>query len=365
MFFNKKFILKKIQVNNPLLEYTSGELKNASDPGRKSRSKDLLTHFSGIKQGPDGQARTIWKVPSQENRDISYDVTLAILVPGSTLFEIAKRKWDPSKFSSVLQKSDVKVHCTCPDFLFGGEKYNLGSGRFKGALEPKNTGYKGEQLLPTLPDVKDPGRNNILCKHAIAVCNRLAANSFNIMKQARDTAIVVKPNPELSDDQTPPLKKDIEFVDVDKERTDKIIQNLYRGAEANNGEKLEKNNTTEEENKELVNDITQTEPTTPTIEEVPGKPTEVKTNDLITDVTGQQMAGTPKTKTKETVETKKEIVDENTPVSPEKVDSNLNQIDEKIVLEKDTQDTPQDKEEIDSIIGNKAQETTELEKDKL
>ncbi len=364
MFFNKKFILNKIQSANPLLEYTSGELKNASDPGRKARSKGLLTYFHEIKQGPDGQARTIWRVPSQETRDVGYDVTLAILVPGSTLFEIAKRKWDPSKFSEVLKGSDVKVHCTCPDFLFGGEKYNLGSGRFKGALEPKNTGYKGEQLSPSLPDVKDPGRNNILCKHAIAVCDRLAANAFNIMKQAKNTAIVVKPKPELSDDTTPPLKKDIEFVELDKDRSDKIIQSLYRGAEANNGEKLEKNNTTPEENEELVNDVTQTEPTEEVSGEVPGKPAEVKTNDLISDVTGQEMAGTPKTKVKEDVQVKQEIRSENKPV-PEKVDSSLNEIDEKVVLEKDTQDAPEEEEEIDEILGNKNEEKDKLEKDKM
>jgi len=350
MFFNKNFILKNILNNNPLFEYTAGDLKNASEPGRKSRAKELFTHFQRLAQGPDGQARTIWKVPSQTNRGLDYTVTLAIIVPNSTLFEVAKRKWDPKKFGDVFRGSDVKVHCTCPDFLFGGEKYNLGAGRYKGALEPKNTGYKGEMLIPGPAKTKDPGQNNILCKHAIAVADRLGANAFNIMKLAKGYTIEVKPNPELTKEAAP-LKKDIEMVDLDKDRTDKIVNSIYRGVEEEAGPELEKNTTTQpEENKELVNDVVEPTDETPELSKDAASPEESK--DIISDVTEEPETETAPSpvQTVSAPAIPKPVPEEVPSNEPKKLNSDLNTYDEKNELEKDKQSDAENTEQVEKIL---------------
>lgn len=270
MFFNRDIFLKNATKNKTLFEYTFTELKNNSDTGRKARSKGIITLFEGVVQGPDGQARTLFKVPSQTNPDTEYQVTVAVIVPKTSLFAIAKGKWDAKVFASTLKTADVKVHCTCMDFLMGGQKYNLGpNGKYKGSTLTDKTQPHYKTIDPTAPDYRDPQRVHVLCKHCIAVATNFTANSFNIMKAIRGFVSEVKVDDKTTkdmDDGKKPLKKDIELVDMDQEKTNKITEGLVHGAGMLEKEEstLEKDNQTSVEDSEDVKDIIEEKPIEPT-----------------------------------------------------------------------------------------------------
>jgi hypothetical protein len=57
-----------------------------------------------------------------------------------------------------LSFMDAKVHCDCPAFLWWGSQYNLE--QRDTALNPAGVPF---------PHVRDPGLNNIICKHLEAV----------------------------------------------------------------------------------------------------------------------------------------------------------------------------------------------------
>jgi hypothetical protein len=336
MFFNKTLFLDNLK-KSPLFEHTFSDLKGASDFGRRARAKEILTYFEDIVQGPDGHARTEWRVPSQNERGLDYKVTVAIIVPKLTLFGVAKRKWDSTKFPGILRGADVKVHCTCPDFLWGGIKHNLGVGKFKGALELKPSGYRGEQTIAEPPDETDPGREHILCKHCIGVADHFLANSFNIMKAAKDFIMEVEPNDEMTKGQKTPLKKDINLVDVDKETTSKFTEGIIHGAEEVEKE-LEKDTLTPDETEDVVDTVVEKEE--PEIE--------------------LEKEGTPE----EILETKP--VEEITEVpESEKVDSDLNPSENVPELDKDKETTEIEVEEEVGSVLDRSEEENKLEKDKL
>lgn len=242
MFFDKSKFLSRIKDSSEsLLEYSFGELKELSDPARRSRSKGITTFFKGLTQGPDGQARTLWDVPSQSKRGMNYRVTVGIEIPKIGLFGIAKEKWNPARYASVLKNMDVKVHCTCPDFYWAGPKYNLGSSGFlKGSLVPnqnaghKGTGYNEQTVVTEPPDSRDPNREHVLCKHCIAVSTNFAANALKIMKEARAFVVKIKINDEMGKEEDSGkaiLKKDIGLVNMKDDESKKITEAIIHGAE--------------------------------------------------------------------------------------------------------------------------------------
>lgn len=245
MFFDKsKFLgaLKKTQPQrDSLLEYSFGELSALSDPARRGRSKTITTFFKGLEQSPDGQARTLWEVPSQSKSGVKYRVTVGIDVPQIGLFGVAKQKWDAGKITSLIKNAEVRVHCTCPDFYWAGPKYNLGpSGFLRGSVVPnmnaghKGSGYSEQTAVTEPPDITDPNREHVLCKHAIAVSTNFAANAFSIMKAARNFAVKIKVNDNLkkeTDSGKAPLKKDVDFVDLNTDESKKITEAILHGAQ--------------------------------------------------------------------------------------------------------------------------------------
>jgi hypothetical protein len=105
-------------------------------------------------------------------------VELHVPISGG-LFAIAKQKWNMKTFMDVFKKSDVKVYCSCPDFFWGGQKYNVGPhGQYKGALSPGNVGpYRlDKEIVNKAPDIRDPNREHVLCKHLLSVMNVFLAN---------------------------------------------------------------------------------------------------------------------------------------------------------------------------------------------
>ena len=111
---------------------------------------------------------------------------IEIIVRGG-LFVLAKDKWNAKKFAEAFATADVKVHCSCPDFYWSGMKYNLGSkGHLKGHALPISSGYKNETDDVTYaPNVRDPHRRHVLCKHLLTVVSKIHANAFTIMKDAK------------------------------------------------------------------------------------------------------------------------------------------------------------------------------------
>lgn len=371
MFFNKELFLKNATKNKALFEYSFTELKNNSDGDRKARAKGIVTLFEGVIQGPDGQARTLFKVPSQTNPGSDYQVTVAVIVPKSSLFAIAKGKWDPKVFASTLKTADVKVHCTCMDFLMGGQKYNLGpQGKYKGATLTDKTQPSYKTMDPTAPDYRDPQRIHVLCKHCIAVATNFTANSFNIMKAIRGFVSEVKVDDKKTkdmDEGKKPLKKDIELVDMDQEKANKITEGLVHGGEMLQEEEstLEKDNQTPMEDGEEVKDIVETSPIEPVEQVEQVEPfEEVESVEQVEpfDAVDEQVQETNLQKNPESNEVGQKLVPEIDksvkkvgeqiePSNPVKMDSDLNVKDgSEVVLEKD-KEVPNVKENIRSVNG--------------
>lgn len=341
MIINKKSILNKI---NALLEHSATELSTKSDPARKARSRGIITYFEGIEQGPDGHARTIWKVPSESTRDLNYRVTIAIIVPKTSLFTIARQKWDPTKFVDVLKNSDVKVHCTCADFLYGGIKYNLGAGKYKGALEPKNSGYRGEQTIPEPANIRDPEGNHVLCKHCIAVADRLGANNFNIMKSAKNYDMKTLPTEVDPNKTETKLKKDINMIDLDEDRKTKITESIIRGASEPDEETLEKDQMVPEEKEEVVDEVLEKQPEEELDTEVKEVPLEEEKIIPEEEIIEEPL--------EEKQEVEPEILEKDKPTEDVKLDSDFNDVstEPEEALEKDKSDEDLNNEKIKSIF---------------
>lgn len=311
---------------SPLLEYSFGDLKDNSDSPRRDRAKSILTYYVDLENGPDGHARTIWKVPSQTTSGLNYTVTVAIIPQKGTLFSIAKAKWNAKIFADVLRSADVKVHCTCADFYYGGAKYALGAGKYQGALEPKNAGYPKETIIVEPPDVRDPQRQRVLCKHCIAVADRFGANGFKIMKTARDYSVTVEPTNVDVKNTKVPLKKDITLVDMDKEQANKITEGIVHGAEEVEAEELKKNNMSETEVEDAVQTVTETKPEQLEDESIPVPEENIEEVEV-------------------TLEKDKVPLE-----SPKKVDFSLTEPEEIDKLSKDTLNDSEEEEVVDDIL---------------
>lgn len=192
-----------------LLEETFSGMSAMSDDARKARSRGMIVRYTRIYQDKDdGHAVTEWNVPSQNTPGKSYTCDVGLIVKGG-LFNLAKKKWNATEFSIAFSQADVRVYCNCKDFNYSGAKFNTGpnsDGKLRGNnTYAKSSGYKGEEDIATkAPNIRDPYREHILCKHLNAVFNRFKNNAFDIMRDAKKfnaTGITV------SDDVTSAVKK--------------------------------------------------------------------------------------------------------------------------------------------------------------
>lgn len=178
-----------------LFEYTHRELAKMSDAGRKQRSKGMPAYYKGLTQTDDKKhLKTLWNVNSATKDDVVYEQVVEVIPKESNVFEVSKGKWDLKHFVSVIKNSDVKVYCSCPDFLWGGQKYNIGpKGSYDDSLAPGNIGdfFDGDKAVVTIaPNVRDPDREHVLCKHLIAVTKVFDANTIDIMKDAKRFKVI-------------------------------------------------------------------------------------------------------------------------------------------------------------------------------
>ena len=217
-----------VEESFPSLRAKAGQ--GASNQRRVSKGQSISgIKYEGIGQGADGQAITKWTVPSQSNPSNRYEQLVEIAVPvAGGLFGLAKQKWDLKRYSDAMKSSDVKVHCSCPDFHWSGMAYNLGP----------NGKYKGSNAMPSnslpAPDVRDPERQNVLCKHLIAVFGVFPANASSIFSQARKYDANIETDPELTnqiDKGEKPLAKDVKMVEVPTAQSDVITDAISKSVD--------------------------------------------------------------------------------------------------------------------------------------
>lgn len=245
---NKKRLLEnliKIHPTKTLVEYNFSQLANDSDAARKSRAAVISgIKYEGIGQGPDGQARTYWTVPSQTDRGTKYSPIVEVVVPvAGGLFGLAQGKWDMRKYTTALKDSDVKVYCNCPDFHWSGMAYNLGpNGKYK------NSNVNASSSI-TPPNIRDPERQHVMCKHLLAVFKVFPFNANSIFSQARKFNVEIETNPALTNEMDKglqPLQKDIEMVEIPEEQKNIITDAIGVAA----ADELAKN-----QNPEMVDEI--------------------------------------------------------------------------------------------------------------
>lgn len=200
------------QINQPLIEESFAALATLSDDKRVAKSKSMIAKYDSLSQDANGHAMTKWNVPSQSNAK-DYVTHVGIIVENG-LFALAKGKWKPKEYSNALANADVKVHCNCPDFYWGGAKYNLSHLNGKNSTYPISSGYKYEKNVVThAPDVRDPDRRHKLCKHLLAVFNVFKNNVFSIMGDARKFDIDIKPTSvDVADEQGQPTTPQMETL---------------------------------------------------------------------------------------------------------------------------------------------------------
>lgn len=325
----KKFLnnVRKQYPKQELLENSFASLNTMSDDGRRNRASGMTAFYQDIEQSPDGQARTTWMVPSQSDPSTKYQSTVEIVLSNSGgLFSIAKSKWDPKGFSSILSQADVRVSCTCPDFWWGGQTYNLGSkGKYKGNLA---SGANGTDLAP---DIRDPKRQHVLCKHLISVFNVFPANSFKIMGDARKYDANLETNPDATRDieqGETVLKKQQELFSIPDDGKKVITDALYKGAEELS--KNQENEGSEElinEKNEVTEEITAQEPSDTTSEIIEDK----------NEVTEEQSIQEPSPEVGEMIEEKNKssVTDISDMGDTQEIIDEKNEVTEEPVLEKD------------------------------
>lgn len=262
---NIKRLTENLQVmkNNVLLEDTFRSLKDQVDSSRQRSITNA--EFIGIDQANDGAARTHWKVPSESKPGKSYESIVEVVVPTKGgLFAIAAGPWNMKAHADALAKSNVRVHCTCPDFYWSGMKYNLGpGGPHKGTLAHDQKSGVPEETYPIKPpNIRDPDRKNVMCKHLSKVWRAFATRGTTIMSQARKYANehdVIETDPKItrdSDDGKATLDKNIEGVSVTEGDAQQITDSLFTAAEElHKGQDTGSEDIMDERNEDVIDNI--------------------------------------------------------------------------------------------------------------
>lgn len=84
------------------------------------------------------------------------------------------------KFKGRPLTADVLVWCTCPAFLYWGSRYWSTQEKYKIKDKPREN---------RKPDIRDPNRSNLLCKHCLRVGQTLKGYSFRRLVSVFDRSI--------------------------------------------------------------------------------------------------------------------------------------------------------------------------------
>lgn len=102
--------------------------------------------------------RCVYSGSNWEQRVQVYDFNYIIPPEDRELPDFASRSWDMLKADYPdLLNAELKLHCTCPAYLYWGSQYTLT--QLDTSLEPENR----------FPGIRDENLERIACKHLLAV----------------------------------------------------------------------------------------------------------------------------------------------------------------------------------------------------
>lgn len=139
-----EILTPEIELNEILIS----RLKSDLDGGIKSRSKGVKTKL--IRKDVKN-ARWIFNATSGND---TYTVSIAAVKPVTA----------PKR----LSRTSVKVSCTCPAFLWWGSDYTAKNRNY---LDKRRPTYPKSRAKGHAPDVRDPDRDNLVCKHILKAYN--------------------------------------------------------------------------------------------------------------------------------------------------------------------------------------------------
>jgi hypothetical protein len=140
-----------------LLEIFASDLIKDGDETRLSKAKKIEIYYGGMShRTAKSRIKTIYfdtidKDGSGKNRRVK------VQIPDYRQISKDKKMSTKEKLEMTLEDGDVKMDCSCPDFLYKGYKY-IGT--------EKEYSIKPETIPPY---VRNPNLEGTLCKHGLAV----------------------------------------------------------------------------------------------------------------------------------------------------------------------------------------------------
>lgn len=179
----KELIIKQLKA---LTEANSEFFLGKTDPKRLARSKSIPRYYQRVLPDKEGNAVLEWLVPSSKPGNKPYFCYVDIITKQANLFNLAKATGKLRDRIQILRDADVKLFCTCDDFNWSGMKYNLKHEHDSLSAGHHSQDPRSDHGEDIPPNVRDPQRKNLVCKHLITVLKGIAANAPSIMKDARN-----------------------------------------------------------------------------------------------------------------------------------------------------------------------------------
>lgn len=202
----EKLISEGLLTDEDVLEELNREAMLAlTDPKRRDRGKRVnRVTFDAVSLPNKTDLRVAFKVSSQTGTQGKIAGTIRQYVEYIDIIgmqdHIRQKGIKLADAMPFLKTAKLRVYCSCPDFFWNGAKFNLGvrsdRGQYKDSLVrgkkwgyvgfDKATGRKYEEEFDVThaPNIRDPQRKHILCKHLYACVNYLPNNFQSILGQA-------------------------------------------------------------------------------------------------------------------------------------------------------------------------------------
>ena len=218
----KDLLIKQLKA---LTEANAEFFLGKADPNRYARSKNIPRYYQRVLQDGNKNAVLEWLVPSSKPGHQPYFCYVDIITKQANLFNLAKSTGKLRDRVQILRDADIKLFCTCDDFNWSGMKYNLKHGHDSLAAGHHSQNPRSDHGEDIPPDVRDPERKNLICKHLITVLKGIAANAPSIMKDARTYVPEQepeKPEPEINIGNPPDPNIDANKEQLSEERMEAI-----------------------------------------------------------------------------------------------------------------------------------------------
>lgn len=140
-----------------LEEYFATDLVKGADNPRKKRATTVIVHYENAEDTDDGYILhfTVQHLPANGGSGRTHRVDVSL----ESLKELGDMSLESLK--AALVAGDIKIQCSCEDFLY------------------KGFAYMGTQLdyslmdEPRFPQVRNPNLEGSVCKHGISVLSKL------------------------------------------------------------------------------------------------------------------------------------------------------------------------------------------------